>query len=108
MAEPTVRTPTRRGPPSIVAKFSSLERARDAVADLSAHGIDLDDVALVGAVTDHRTAPVRPRRRHRHAPKSLFELPVSPAGAVWLAVFGDSPVAAHVLAAREPLDLRTA
>jgi hypothetical protein len=107
MSEPTVRT-TRRGPPSVVAKFSSLEQARDAVADLNTHGIDLDDVALVGAVSDHRTAPVRPRRRHRHAPRSVFELPVSPAGAVWLAVFDDSPVAAHVLAACEPMDLRTA
>jgi len=107
MAEPTVRT-TRRGLPSVVAKFPSLERARDAVADLNAHGIDLDDLALVGAVSDHRAVPLRPRRRHRHAPKSVFGLPDSPAGAVWLAVFGDSPIAAHVLAACEPMDLRTA
>jgi hypothetical protein len=92
----------------VVAKFPSLERARDAVADLNAHGIDLDDIALVGAVSDHRTAPSPPRLRHRHAAEAVFDLPVAPAGAVWLAVFDDSPVAAHVLAACEPMDLRTA
>ena len=108
MAEPTVRTPSGRGPPSVVAKFPTLERARDAVADLETHGIDLDDLALVGAVSDRRAVSAWPRRRHRHARKSVFELPVSPAGAVWLAVFDDSLVAAHVLAACEPTDLRTA
>jgi hypothetical protein len=89
----------------VVAKFPSVERAREAVVELNTRGIDMDDIALVGAVSDPQPRH-RGRRRGRHRRENVFSVPVAPAGAVWLAVFDESPAAQAALAACEPLDLR--
>jgi hypothetical protein len=89
----------------VVAKFPSVERAREAVAALHTRGIDMDDIALVGAVSDPQPRHRRRRRRH-HTSANVFRVPAVPAGAVWLAVFDESPVAQDALASCEPLDLR--
>jgi hypothetical protein len=94
-----------RRPPSVAAKFPSVERAREAVAALNTRGIDVEDIALVGAVSDPQPRH-RSRRRGRHRRENVFSVPVAPAGAVWLAVFDASPVAQDALAACQPLDLR--